>query len=308
MKLKFGISKGILSLALVAGIHQEAEAATINLQSAAQANPNLLHQWSFDGADPTARRADQEGTAHLNEVGVAANLVYGAAGWDATSDAAAPFRTIPGSDFGASNASFQNSSITLGNAMSFEVLFRPTEAQITGGSFNLGYILSTRVGTNRGYFLLQGSAGGAADGNDLASMIGNPFGASNENTLQETIVANNWYYAAGSYTTDGINTTFTNYFANLTAGDTTLTTVGPIVVAGSYPTTATPVGIGGRWDGAGEAFPGSIDEVNLYNTNLSGAAFQANLNQLLIPEPSTVGLLSLGLVSLLRRRRTGSAV
>ena len=309
-KRKLGLSRNIFSVslvALVAGLPQGADATTLDFKNAAQANPNLIHQWSFDGADPTARRADQKGAAHLIEKGTAANLVYGAAGWDATSDAAKPFRTIPGSDNTPGHATFQNTSITLGTAMSFEALFRPTEAQITGGSFNLGYILSTRVGNFRGYFLFQGSPSAAADGNDLGSTIGSSVAASNENTLQETIVANNWYYAAGSYTTDGTNTTFTNYFANLTAGDTTLTTVGPITVAGSYPTTATPVGIGGRYDG-GEAFPGSIDEVNLFNTNLSSSDFQAHLTQLaVVPEPSTVALLSLGLLSLARRRRPATA-
>ncbi len=83
-----------------------------------------------------------------------------------------------------------------------------------------------------------------------------------------------------------------------------LTAVGPITVEGTYATEATPVGIGGRWD-QGETFPGTIDEVNLYNTALDGAVFQEHLDALLIPEPSTLVLLLLGalcLLPVLRRR------
>ena len=62
------------------------------------------------------------------------------------------------------------------------------------------------------------------------------------------------------------------------------------------------VGIGGRWDN-GESFAGLFDEVNLYSGALSEAAFQANLDQLLIPEPTVPALLALALIPILRRRR-----
>ncbi|MCH8046792.1 MAG: PEP-CTERM sorting domain-containing protein [Planctomycetes bacterium] len=163
---------------------------------------------------------------------------------------------------------------------------RPDEAIIEGGDWNLGHILATRVDSNRGYFVIQGSAqeiGGTfgVDGDDFSSVIGGSFNVSNEQTIAETMQADHWYYLAGSYTAaaDGSSTTFTNYIADLTAGDTTLTTSGPITVTGTYPTGPTPLGIGNRWD-AGEAFPGTIDEVNFYDAALDASVFQAHLDAL----------------------------
>ena len=277
-------------IALMAGIPMNSHATTADLQEVSQLNPNLIHQWSFDGADNEARQQDASGTAHLDEVAggtaTVANIGYGVAGFDGTSDAVTTFRQIPGSDSDG-GAAFHSDAVTLGPAFSFEVVFQPTEAEITGGIFNLGYILATRVGGDRGYFLLQGSAeqdGGGAfgqDANDLASIVGSSFNVANEQTLAETIQAGHWYFAAGSYTTDGENTTFTIHLADLTANDTTLTTAGLKTVSGTYPTESTPLGIGARWDGSGEAFPGQIDEVNLYSAVLDENTFQMHLDQLL---------------------------
>ena len=311
MKRKMRVFANLSVVTLVVGAPLGAGGTTLHLQNISQLNPNLIHQWSFDGGDNAARRQDQSGTAHLNEVAggsaTTADISYGVPGFDATSDAVTTFRQIPGSDSDG-GAAFNHGAVTLGSATSYEVVFRPSEAEIAGGSFNLGYILATRVGGNRGYFLMQGSAeqnGGAfgQDGNDLSSVVGNSFNVANEMTLAETIQADHWYYAAGSYTSTGANTTFTNYLADLTAGDTTLTTLGPITVAGTFPTGSTTLGIGSRWDGPGEAFPGQIDEVNLYNAALDGSTFQTHLNQLLIPEPSALVLLALGLIPVFRRRR-----
>ena len=53
-----------------------------------------------------------------------------------------------------------------------------------------------------------------------------------------------------------------------------------------------------------EAFEGAIDEVALYSSALDTTTLQGHLDQLLIPEPGTVTLLSpLVLLGLLRRRR-----
>ena len=296
MKHDFRALGGACMIALMAAIPMNSHATTADLQEVSQSNPNLIHQWSFDGADNDARRQDASGTAHLDEVAggtaTVADIAYGVAGFDGTSDAVTTFREVPGSDSDG-GAAFHNDAVTLGSAMSFVVVFQPTEAEITGGNFNLGYILATRVGGDRGYFLFQGSAeqdGEGAfgqDGNDLASVVGSSFNVANEQTLAETIQAGNWYFAAGSYTTDGTDTTFTNYLADLTAGDTTLTTVGPVTVPGMFPTGATPLGIGARWDGPGEAFPGQIDEVNLYNAVLDENTLQVHLDQLLAPDSAS---------------------
>ncbi len=282
-------------VALAAGLQDSAYAHTSDLQDAAQANVNLIHQWTFDGADDAARRQDKKGTAHLDELvrgtGTPEDIGYGVAGLDPTSDAVSTWRQIPGSDHDGT-AAF-HTEITLGYSVSYEVVVQPLEANITGGDWNLGYILATRVDSNRGYFALQGSAendGGTfgIDSNDLSSIIGTSFDVANQQTMIETLQAGHWYYLAGAYAAaaDNSTTTFTNYVADLTAGQRVLTSVGPLTVPGTYPTGPTPLGIGNRWD-AGEAFPGLFDEVNMYGAVLSEDVFQEHLDLLITPEQLT---------------------
>ena len=90
----------------------------------------------------------------------------------------------------------------------------------------------------------------------------------NQNLILETIEADHWYFVSGSYVINDDNTTtFTNYIADLSAGENILKRIGPFTNSGGpYPTGGSPVGIGGRWD-AGESFPGQIDEINIYNSD-----------------------------------------
>ena len=96
MKPKLGVVGAAFAVGLVVGIPQSADATTSLLQNIAQSHPNLIHQWSFDGADDATRRQDQQGTAHLDEVttgtGAGVGVGYGVAGFDATSDAVTTYR------------------------------------------------------------------------------------------------------------------------------------------------------------------------------------------------------------------------
>ncbi|MCH8921764.1 MAG: hypothetical protein IIA67_01305, partial [Planctomycetes bacterium] len=268
----------VLVVSLLAGLQEIGNADTANFQNAAQAHPNLIHQWTFDGADNAARRQDKQGAAHRNESfggsGTALSLGYGAPGLDLSSHAVSTFRQNPGGDADG-HAGFRSDPVTLGSTFSYEVVFQPTDAQISGGPFNYGYILNARDGNNRGYFLTQGSSEQpwTEPGTEISSNIGSSWSPANQNIMVETLEAGHWYYAAGSYTANGAaDTTFTNYIADLTAGQATLTTVGPKTVSGVYPTGATVLGVGTRWDGR-ESFPGLIDEVNLYDAALDGWVF-----------------------------------
>ena len=240
---------------------------------------------------------------------------YDQLGYDGTSKAFRSNRSA-GSDAaggGYLKAEGANLITALGSTFSFEIIIKADQASITGGASNLGYILSNRSADNasRGYFLTQGQAPLPATANPFSSTIGNGYNAANTNIITGSpLTVGDWYYVAGSYTANGTtNVTWTNYYANLTAGGP-LVTSGPFTnSAGTYPMgAAREFGIGGRYDGQ-EAFPGFIDEVNLYSTALSSSDFQAHLTQLaVVPEPSTVALLSLGLLSLARRRRPATAV
>ena len=318
-KRKLGLSRNLFSMslvALVAGIHQGATASTLDFRAAAQATPGLIHQWGFDGADVLTAGLDLEGTTNLAQLiyGTGAPIAYNQLGYDGTSNAFRTNRSAGNDSAGGGylKATPANPVSALGSTFSFEIILKPDQASITGGSFNIGYILSNRSAdaNSRGYFLVQGLPPLPAATHPLASILGNGASPANSNNITGSpLTVGDWYYVAGSYTANGaVNVTWTNYYANLTAGGP-LVTSGPFTNSGgTYPIgAAREFGIGGRYDGQ-EAFPGFIDEVNLYSTALSGADFQANLDQLVVPEPSTVALLSLGLLSLARRRRPGTAV
>ena len=260
------------------GLSAFSHAAVSDWQEAAASQPNLLHHYSFDGESDQERTRDRKGMAHLAPrlfgSGTTDQLQLGVAGFDASSEAVRTHRG-PGSD-NAEGAYLRTDSVAFGRAVSFEVLFSPAEEEISGGQFNLGYILSTRVGNDRGYFLTQGGPL-PSSGTKIESTMGNSHSDPNTNTVLEGFTVGNWYYVAGSYTAGAGNVTWTNYVADLTAGESGLTVIGPFTNSGgSYPQGAAPLGIGGRWDGQ-ESFAGFIDEVAFYNEALPASIFQKHL-------------------------------
>jgi len=299
----------LLAGLLIVGLQSPAHAYVTQLREAAEANPNLIHRWSFEGDGIGTAKLDLEGAANLIEHVEGDNeIVYNVAGFDTTSNAASPHRDNPGGDRDNSDAFLTGVDVTLGEAFSFEALIRTGDAVLSGGTWNLGYIISNR-GSGRGYFLMQG--GTDTTGDHLESMIGDTWGAAAENPIVEPIAGDNWYYIAGSYVQDTINdtTTFVNFVADLTAGDTALTTAGPITVTGTYEAGPDQLGIGKRYDGSSEGFPGLLDEIYIYDTALVNPegetqnVFQTHLDALLIPEPATMSLLIVGGLGLIARRR-----
>jgi len=292
-------------------IGTSAQATTTLYQTLTQGNGNLTHQWSFDGSDIGTAGADQQGSANLTEqlygTGASSDLVFGVTGWDGTSSAVSTHRVNPGGDGqgGAYLRATGANQITWGNSFSFEAIVQADQATLGGGSFNLSYILSSRVGNDRGYFLTQGGPI-PSTGVQWASTMGNGHNAGNTNTVHSTITAGNWYYIAGSYVVGAGNVTWTNYVADLTAGDISLASTGSFTNSGgTYPVgTALDVGIGGRWDGT-EAFDGQIDEISVYNAALTQGDFQGHLDALLapVPEPTQAILILFGALAVLRRRR-----
>ena len=263
-------------------LSSSAYATVSDWQAAARSLPDLLHQYSFDGITNEERTSDFKGNADLAlrvfGSGTSDQLQLGVTGFDSSSDAVQTHRG-PGTD-NAEGAYLRAESITLGDSTSFEILFSPLAPEITGGQWNLGYIISTRSGNDRGYFLTQGGPL-PSTGRRIESTIGNSHSDSNTTTVLESFIPGHWYYVAGSYTRGRNNVTWTNYVADLTLGQRNLTTVGPFTNSGgSYPLISTPLGIGGRWD-AQESFSGLIDEVNFYNQALSSAVFQRHLSILL---------------------------
>lgn len=255
-------------------------------------HPALTHQYTFEGTSPLA---DKKGTSPVTMYPAAGSLPDITAGFDLLNSTAIRFTATNGlvNTLAAGDAN----AVYLGTNFSFEIIFRVDESNSTapdnGGVAKLSWLLSTRSDDNnqRGYLLFQGQPyllPVAGDGSGLTSVMGNAFnGGNNSNRVAEAVVAGHWYYVAGSHDTDLVaqRTTWVNYIADLTAGQTTLTRVGPHTNdAGSYaPVGHTRFGIGTRYDGLGFARY-AIEEVDLYCSNaLSQVTFQSHLNALVTP-------------------------
>ena len=286
MKSSIDNSKSYKKLAIIGSIFfisHIVRGSVTDFQKIVQGDPDLTHQFTFDGETNEEKLEDKVSGVILSPKpygsGTTQDIEYENPGYDNTSNSIATHRG-QGNDF-ANGAGLHNASIALNERMSYEVLFQANSDEINGGNFNLGYILTTRIGNDRGYFLVQGNAPLPSTGQQLSSTIGDGFAMRNQNLILETIEADHWYFVSGSYIINDDNTTtFTNYIADLSAGETILKRIGPFTNSGGpYPTGGSPVGIGGRWD-AGESFPGQIDEINIYNRDKDQSFFQQHLDSI----------------------------
>jgi len=296
---------------LIVGLASPAHGTTNDLQAAALANPNLMHGWSFEGADVTTAGVDIKGGNNLDEHNTngdhsvdSTHIVYNAPGFDGTSTGASTFNEIADGDMGHGDAFVTSGDIAPPATFSWEVVLQTGQVPIDGGTWDLGYVISHRVaGGPRGYFLWQGTSTGAT-GDGFTSLTGDWI-AGEATVVPAPLPENNWYYMAGTYTVntgDG-SSQVDLYYADLTAGDTTLThTAFANPKAYDYGT-AGPIGIGERYDSSGESFPGVLDEMYLYGAALSAQELQGHLDALWIPEPASMSLLALGALGLVARRR-----
>jgi len=257
-----------------------------DLRTTVAADASLIHHYTFEGASDAERRADKKGTDDLSEVvtGAAGAITYGAAGFDATTEAVIPYG---GGAANVSRAFSTVSTIALPTTLTVEVLFRPDTVPCA----ERGYLVMARSGTDRGYFAYQGNTTGGSS--DMSTLIGNPYDTDHQ-LIFSTLTGSHWYYLVCTFEISGGSTTINTYIADLTAGETTLTTAGK-TVTGIYPASA-PLAIGtATWTGqpAFETFEGAIDEVALYNSVLDAATLQSHLNQIL-GAASTPGTLIYG--------------
>jgi hypothetical protein len=295
----------VLLVAVCTLVACPAFATVVGYDSTIQGDGTLTHRWSFDGADDAARLADGKGSAGLTQVNYGTtppNVGLGVGGFDATSMAAETKRAAGN----AAGAGFHSADFALGSTVTVETLFKPTTSLESGGNAWIVSNLTTAPTFGRGYFLMQRNADGATD--SLNTVVGDSFGG-NIQTVKSPLPLNHWYFYAGTYATDGSNTTINAWIADLTAGATSMTkVVNGVTVSGIFGTDDRPLGIGVPSDSpADSAFPGLIDEVSIYNAALSGATIQSHLDAIrALPEPSTVALLLtgwLGLIAYAWRKR-----
>ena len=327
----------LIVVTLVAGLMLtgSAYAYTTDLRAAATAETCYMEGWKFEGSDvSTAGAPIVVGGVGLVETlhGATNDIVYDVPGWDSSSKASSTYRVVPGGDMAGENDGFKTDPaeekwIAPPTRFAYDVVIKTGAVPIDGGTWDLGYVIAHRVaGGPRGYFLWQGTMGGGHDpdtfpqGGDGFSSLTGGWTPACENTILTPLAANNWYYVATCYEVDtgalpddhsDDTTVVDSYIADLTAGQTTLTHT-TLTITGlaqnsyDYNVPGT-FGIGDRFDGSGETFPGVLDEVYLYGSNEQVCCpdFQAHLDALLIPEPATMTLLLLGgaLVTARRRRR-----
>ena len=111
-----------------------------DFQTIAQTDPDMTHQFTFDGETNEEKLEDKVSGVILAPrpygSGTAQDLEYESPGYDNTSNSIATQRG-QGNDF-ANGAGLHNASITLNERMSYEVLFQANSDEISGGNFNLG--------------------------------------------------------------------------------------------------------------------------------------------------------------------------
>jgi hypothetical protein len=137
-----------------------------------------------------------------------------------------------------------------------------------------------------------------------------------------TVTAGTWYYFAATWNFTGANTTAfgINYYLGLAGqptntllsgftqrgGTGNISSVGLLGNGGTFTVSAIQSDASGGYNVAG--VPGMVDELATWNTQLTLAQIDSQLNALiLVPEPSTLALCGFALVGLctgMRRRRT----
>lgn len=291
----------VVGTVLLACSLPEASAKMVHFRNEVSAESSLIHHYTFEGVNATERQADKKGTnnlvTHTAGSGSAASIAY-LPGFDGNSLAMQPHYIDVDNGAGlqtSSGVALPNSGFTV------ELLI---SAGATPGT-DVGYAVSGPLFPTRAYPLLQRegdfkvAAGGAnfSDGNALRDVT------SGYNV-------NDWYYVAVTMQNSGANTLVNSYIASLTAGDTSLTqTLSNVVISGNYSTAANTLGIG-KFANSTQPLNGLLDEVAIYDSVLGLATLNSHFDALIstppVPEPSSLLLLSLGSLVLVRsaRRRT----
>lgn len=287
-----------------------------------QSHAALLHLWDFEAG---AELQDSAGGLTLNAApgegnvggvaGTAADITY-EAGFGGVGQAYRPYY-VDVTQSSTAGAGLTGSGFTSPNQFTIEAIVK-VDGKTSGSAVN--YIFQTRPGSDRGYYLVQdednlapGSTGG------LGSIIGSNFGDIGIATQFDT--DGTWFYIAAVIDLTGVlgMASADIYTANLSAGD-----VAPSLSLSKTWNSASPstlAGVSGIFgignfaidregDNVAEAsqewFQGAIDYVAIYDGLLDPTDLSDNLGARIstpVPEPTTLALIALGGVLLVRRRR-----
>ncbi len=265
--------KGITLVAMMAA--GTARTTVIDLRNVVSANPNLVHHYTFEGTTDADRRQDSEGAWNLTSgfYGTDPGPVTYPAGFDSTTFGMQPSRTANGG-----RALYYDGGFSVTRPMTVEALIyidpsddgTPKHAIVAGNQRDgRGFFLSSREGALR-----------LSIGSDSSIQA-----ATRSIVPSDAFVKGNWYYVASTYVVDGGNTLVNAYYANMTAGEKTLThSLQDEIISGTYSITAEDVGIGMlavQGNPLTQALDGILDEIAIYNTALGGATLQTHYNALI---------------------------
>jgi len=213
-------------------------------------------------------------------------------------------------------AGLTGTGFTSPNQFTIETIVR-ADGKTSGSAVN--YIFQTRPGSDRGYYLIQDEDNlGRTSIGGIGSIVGNNFGDVGIGAEYENDGTWIYYALVIDLTSNAGQAVADVYAANLSAGDLaptlilddrTWNTANPSALAGvtgifgigNFAIDRDGVGVA---EASQEWFQGAIDYVAIYNGLLSGSQLADNLTARIVPEPSSITLLSLaGIVLLARRRR-----
>ena len=272
-----------------------------------QSHSDTIICYDFEGTSAAQQQQNKASTtnASLNDLvevtlrdgGGEGNITY-TPGFDATSTAFVPYgeSTYLGKVFSTGNP------LPLTNTVSYEAIIRQNSS---GWEYLIASFSKESGIYYRGYFTVQDS------NDDLTARFGSGS-AFTSFDLGDTV--GDWCYVAVSANYDSLlnQTDYTVYSANLTDGDTILSSVSS-TEAGSF-LTGKAFGIGGlSVNGVTvneyyqEASSAQMDQIVFYDGVKDAAFFQANLDRILaeVPEPNTMVLLMIGSIALCLIRRRG---
>jgi hypothetical protein len=245
------------------------------LRAMVAAEPQLIHQYTFEGSTPAEKCRDRRGDLDLAEVVMVSGrgggaMQYTLPGLDQTSNAVSPWR----SDSSAGVALQSGAVFDPPEKMTVELLLNYSPLENSREAMVAAAACTRTDGRRCGFFVA------VADNGELVHL----FDADApwvESGVEFT--AGDWYYVASTFRAEGNSTRVNTYVANVTRGEKTLAHVVRDQLAPGVAGPS-PLGIGkGFSNDQTHAYPwpGGLDEVAIYKAVLPQETLQMHLIALL---------------------------